>query len=304
MSAVAEAILVRCVGIAGRVAHRSYVSSYFFSWGHVDLIPAWIWRGVTLWDKETLLSARDHNRRSEFVALDIASEAIVVWLTGVLWGGVFNERYKSVVSEALTIDPVGLRRRLDTILGRRWADRLWEMALAGEPEAVVHRAKPLRRHLLARNLLKRPVRTAAGRLAFIRAEVRLRLRPQVPWFAIADGDVSDIAQAVARVEPVVSGLRTYDWSCAPQSIPGLVRRLREYWGPLVQDRARGRVVVVHQPEPQRHSLWTMVESWLRPQPDRRVDGAAPLKVESWLRDHLVQHSPAQVGPSSVPKMRA
>jgi hypothetical protein len=183
--ALAERMLIRHLGPAIRIIRSSYVTGYSYDWGHLDLLPTIEWRGARYLRTDAVLQRRRVSARGWPVPR-IADEAVISWLTSLLWGGFFKERYATVIRQAVEIDGVAFRQALTEAVGRKWGFRLWRAAADGRPEASADWAHSLRRVVWWRACLSSPVCTVLRWLAFVIGQLRLRFEPPVPWIAILD----------------------------------------------------------------------------------------------------------------------
>ena len=123
----AQASLVEAVGHPRRVARRSYVVSYFFDWGEIDLLPRLEWRGVRLIATHRFLDRAARDPNGWRVACP-AHQAIMGWIYPLLSSRSFNEKYVPVVRNAVAVDGVELESRLVSLLGETLGKKLWNQA--------------------------------------------------------------------------------------------------------------------------------------------------------------------------------
>src|SRR2546427_292817 len=95
--------LQKAVGPPLWCTRRSYVRSFFYQWGHIDLLPGLEWHGAPFIETDRVL--RDAIRPSDGVPYPRAAhEALVSWFTSLLFGGFFKERYKETILQAAITD--------------------------------------------------------------------------------------------------------------------------------------------------------------------------------------------------------
>ena len=246
---LAEQTLIHHLGCPIRITRRSYVIEYFYDWGNVDLLPSIEWRGARLVRTEAIVDGRQISERGRPVP-KLAHEALISWLTSVLWGGFFKERYRSVIRQAVEVDGVVFRQALLELAGRKWGARLWQAAAEGHPETSATWAQSLRWSIWWRACFRSPARTIKRYLTFVITELRLRFEPPVPWIVMPgsdEGGKSSLIQEIvhrfagcpyANVEavhwrPTGSGL-----SLLASDAEWLVR----YWTGWVHLRAKGYVL--------------------------------------------------------------
>jgi thymidylate kinase len=184
---LAERILIHNLGAPVRVIRSSYVSGYSYDWGHVDLLPTVEWRGACYLLTEAVLAGRQLSPRGRPVPR-IAHEALISWLSSLLWGGFFKERYAAEIRQAVEIDGSEFRQTLVQVAGKKLGLRLWQAAVDGHAETSREWTRSLRLAVWSRACLKSPVRTIQRCVAFVIGALRLRFEPPVPWIAIVGRD--------------------------------------------------------------------------------------------------------------------
>ena len=184
-----ERQLVTELGDPFSIARRSYVTSLFYPWGHLDLLPALEWRGARYIDEKDVLQASVPSPAG-VPKPRLAHEALVSWFSSLVWGGFFKSRYRDVILDAASHDGRELQGVLRHALGNAWGDRLWDAAAQGRPEDSQLWVSQLRRTLWRRALMRAPIQTLSGATRFVVAELLLCLRPPLPWIAILGPDGS------------------------------------------------------------------------------------------------------------------
>ena len=228
----AERTLIHHLGPPVRVTRRSYVTGYFYDWGNIDLLPSIEWRGARYLPVRAVI---DGGRITEtgWRVPSLAHEAVISWLSSLLFGGFFKERFTPVIRQAVQVDGVALRTALMEVAGTRWGTRLWQAAADGHPESSARWAQSLRRAIWWRAFLKSPLRTLNGYLAFAVAELKLRLVPSVPWIAVIGSDESATSTLVDEIA------RRFT-TCRYAAVHDPPRR---YWTQLADLRAKGFIPV-------------------------------------------------------------
>jgi hypothetical protein len=253
----AERTLIRHLGKPVRLIRSSYVRGYSYDWGHVDLLPTIEWRGAIYLRTETVLAGRGISAQGRPVPR-LAHEAVISWLTSVLFGGFFKQRYAAQIRLATETDGDVLRQTLIAVAGRRLGGQLWRVAVDGHPQTSAEWTRSLRRTVWMRAWRKSPVRTVLRCCAFVHAELRRRLQPPVPWIAIVGADTHMTASlAKAMVDRFsrcrYARLQACHWQAHPKA---LIR----YWMRLVHLRAKGEILAID-------STQFGMLSWLLPKPD-------------------------------------
>jgi thymidylate kinase len=272
--AEAEAALVGSFGAPRMVIRRSYVTGYFYEWGHVDVLPRLEWRGAVYLPTETVLQ---HARTtSEDVAVPRpAHEALVAWFSSLLWGGFFKERYADLITRAAREDAEAFRAACEHAVGRRWGRQLHEAAAAGRAGESVSWVRALRRAVAWQSFRRDPIGTTKRHARFWIREISLRLKPPLPWAAVLGPDGSGkstvLAELASRFGPPVScGVERGHWRPGrlrnlgagagpvtdphgepPRNAVGSTLKLGllladwvvGYWGDLVHRRAKGQLIL-------------------------------------------------------------
>jgi len=186
---VAERTLIRHLGVPIRIIRSSYVSGYSYDWGHVDLLPTVEWRGACYLPTEAVLAGRRLSPRGRSVPR-IAHEALISWLSSLLWGGFFKARYAAKIRQAVESDGIGFQQTLIEVAGKKLGLRLWEAAVNDHAEISAGWTRSMRRAVWWRACFRSPVRTIQRSVGFVIGELRLRFQPPVPWVAIIRPDGS------------------------------------------------------------------------------------------------------------------
>ncbi len=184
----AARMLVRHLGNPVRIAERSYVRSYYYEWGHIDLTDCLYWRGLCLCDAETLLARA--GIREGWPVISEEDEAICLLLNSLLWGGFVKRRYLDRIGGVFGWEAETIRERLETMLGPKAAEWIISCVRRSAWEELEARVRRLRREVAWFHFRRRPFRSLLGQLRFAAFELRLRLGPQIPVLALeVDGGV-------------------------------------------------------------------------------------------------------------------
>lgn len=243
----AEDFIVHHLGRPDRIARRSYVTSYYYLWGYIDLFPDWQWRGIRLLPTSALARGLTPGPAG-LPCLTPAREALVVWFGNLLWSGNCKQRYSEAITEAARCHRQEFESVTADIFGRRLARMLVELAADGRPEVADRLAPRLRRAVTIRALRRRPLRVVGGHTRFLVAEARLRVRPPMPMIAVHNAErIAEAAEeAAALAWSGVAGVAVFDapgMAGAP-TILNALRLVHQYWGPIVRARAVGYVVLL------------------------------------------------------------
>lgn len=271
----AEQLLIAYLGPPLWVARRSYVTGYFFPWGHIDLLPVLEWHGAIY-----LANAQVFREAKQTISLHkprLAHEALVCWFSNFLWGGFFKERYREVIQKAAKEDSLAFRQALISAVGNALGVRLWKIVLDGKMELSLNWIQNARRAVYWSAFLREPWGTLNRWIRFWQAEVALRLQPPVPWVAVLGPDgcgkssvLSELKARLTTVPKIFINVELYHWRPgllnpgptktvpvtdphlkAPRGLFASVAKLGllfldwfwGYWTKLVHLRARGTLVL-------------------------------------------------------------
>jgi hypothetical protein len=184
---LAERTLIHHLGPPIRIVRYSFATLYFFDWGHIDLVRAIEWQGACYLRTEAILEARRLSAGGRPVPR-IAHEAVISWLTSLLWGAFFKERYAPVIRQAVEADGLAFEEALKEAAGNKWGQRLWRAAVDSCPEVSGTWVQGLRRAVWWRAFFNSPMHAIRRYLAFVMTELRRRFAPPVPWIAISGAD--------------------------------------------------------------------------------------------------------------------
>lgn len=210
----AEEALFHYLGVPMWTSKRSHVWGYRYPWGKIDLLPHLEWRGAVYLPNQAVFQASERSDDG-LPRPHLVHEALVSWLSSLLWGGFFRECHEAVILEAARQDGAALKRALVHAAGRVWGERLWWSAVEGRPADSANWTKQVGRAVRWQALRHDTWNTVLRWLRFWRAEVRLRLRPPVPWVVFLGPDGSGKSSIVAalklRLAAGFSGVSTHHW---------------------------------------------------------------------------------------------
>jgi len=187
-----EAGMRRCGELYGRAwlrIPRRYVIQHYYEWGQVDLLPCFEWNGIRYLDAGSFW--RGVTRGEDGIPRpSLGHDAFVVWMTGVLWGGGFNEKYTDFVRKGACEDGKCFRECLDEAFGEKTGGRLLALAEEGRAKGAAAWARRLRCQLFLRAMGKSPLATTGGILSHWWCEWGFHRRMAFPWIAILGPDGS------------------------------------------------------------------------------------------------------------------
>ena len=172
-----------------RAILRTYVHQRYYEWGQIDVLPALEWNGWTYADAEVVIAgasiAEDGFKRPR-----LGHDGLISWLTSLLWGGFYKEKYDGVITRAAREDRECFREGLSWALGEGWADQMLAWAEDGEAGRSAGFAWEIRRALMGQNL-RRSGGDAISKVAgHWWVELKHHLSPKLPVIAFLGPDGS------------------------------------------------------------------------------------------------------------------
>lgn len=170
--------IVTHLGLPLRIAERSYVISYYYEWGHIDLTDHIYWRGLILARGDELLSRKGFFE--DLPHVDHSYEAIVALLNSVLWGSFVKKRYSSMINEKFTYDQSDVRKLLHYMVGRKACRFLIDKSINRDWRGIEENVQRLRLWIRLHHFVRYPLRSLGGTMKFFISELKLRFYPQIP----------------------------------------------------------------------------------------------------------------------------
>lgn len=207
------------------VAFRSYVWSFFWKHGEVDILPRIEWRGAEYACRHRVF-VRATSAPYGWLCASEVDQAVICWFSSLIWGAFYKERYDALIMNVARHSPDLLHAALSCAVGRRWAEVLVELVRQEQAGRSVAYVRRLRRALWWRAFRRAPFATLAGWVRFWLAEIRLRLAAPVPWLAMLGLDgagKSTVIQDLAnRLEhwPACKGVSIQHWRPGVVFSPG------------------------------------------------------------------------------------
>ena len=168
---------------------RSYLQSFFWKWGHIDVFTSIEFRGANFLSNEEIISAQIVNQNQVSEA-PLHIQALVCWLSNLLLGGVFKSRYKYIIVQAAQESGKKFFASLEYALGRSWAQRLFSLACAGRPEDSEKWIRQIRRALWWTAFKRNPFGTVIRWANYWKHQILRSTNPPAPWIGIFGMDGS------------------------------------------------------------------------------------------------------------------
>lgn len=178
-----EKAMRQFLGTPTRIARRSYVLSYYYPWGHIDLTNHYYWRGIRLCTGESILAAS--SRRGEWPVVSEIHEAIFLLLSSFLWGGFIKTRYTKTISKLFDSQTEKVSALLRSMLGLHSAHEIHTHAANSDWFELEQSVRSLRHSILFHHFTKHPLRSSLGQLHFYYKEILLRIYPNLPVMVLA-----------------------------------------------------------------------------------------------------------------------
>lgn len=177
---------------------RQYVEQWFYEWNQVDLLPVFEWNGIEYLDPDRFWVGVSKDE-SGLPRPRLAHDAFIAWMTGVLWGGKFNERYASMIFFAWADDKEEFKFCLRSAFGRGWSLEIESWLEDGILEESAKNAQGLRLSLLWQSLRRFPGESIWRQLCHWRVELNHHWNPPFPWIAFLGPDGSGKSTVIERV---------------------------------------------------------------------------------------------------------
>lgn len=175
---------------------RQYVDQRFYGWNQVDLLPVFEWNGIEYLDADRFWSGvrtcGDGLPRPR-----LAHDALVAWLTGVLWGGSYRSKYDLFLKRAWSEDREEFKDCLRSAFGGGWADLMGRWIEDGIPGEAARHAAGLRRALSWQALRRAPGEWVWRQFRHWTTEFRNHLTPPYPWVAVLGPDGSGKSSVIS-----------------------------------------------------------------------------------------------------------
>lgn len=198
---------------------RTFVEQRYFAWGQIDFLPRFEWNGICYLQAERFWSGVSV-REDGLPRPRVAHDAFVVWMTGLLWGGLYRTKYDQFLQRALQEDGEEFEDCLSEAFGvdlGREMIVLVENQTPGEAQKWVGR---LRNSLRSRAFFQRPTETLETVIRHWTRELVLHCKPPYPWISVLGPDESRQSALIKVIEQKLERSRlkilTFRW-CPGQS---------------------------------------------------------------------------------------
>jgi hypothetical protein len=175
----AEQELTRQLGVPVRVAKRSYVRSFHYEWGHIDMTDGIYWRGIELCAGSVILS-RSIKEGLIFPQISHEDEAITLLLNSLLWGGFIKKRYCARILTVFSRDGNQVLSYLSEMVGTTCATKIFNHVRDEDWHSIEKECNNLRRMTFVYHMIRSPFRSIIGYVRFLSAELRVRFKESVP----------------------------------------------------------------------------------------------------------------------------
>lgn len=210
--AALERGLDECLGVPDLRIARRYVIQRYYPWGQVDILPRLEWNGVAYADPcEVLAASRRDSAGVRRPA--VGHDAYISWMTSLLWGGFYKEKYDDAIRRGAVEDGAGFEALAGQAFGAKTATKLLERAAAGRARESQSQARTIRWALVRNAFLKRPLAALAGIGAHWWTELRWHLRPPMPMIGILGPDGSGKSTVIEGVMERLAGRRIASLRC-------------------------------------------------------------------------------------------
>lgn len=169
--------IVEILGNPLRIAKRSYVKSYYYPWGHIDLTDHIYWQGLVLLKGEDVL--KNCKIEKGIPVVNSQCQGVIVLLNSLLWGGFIKKRYTDLMLDEFSQKNSDIFNILSVALGRKAALFLIENVKTENWNEIEKKVKSLRFSIRKHHFGKYPLRSFVGLFNFIRAELKLRISPSI-----------------------------------------------------------------------------------------------------------------------------
>lgn len=201
-----EAGLVEEFGKPMVLIRRQYVQQRYYQWGQLDVLPVLEWNGFAY---------ADHERVTRESIIDdaglrrprVGDDAVISWLTSLLWGGFFKEKYSQIIEKGAAHDGPAMGEALIWALGTTWGNRLMTWVHEGRCAESAKNVVEIRRALRLASLKREPGKTLAEVLSHWGREIVIHFKPPMPMIAFLGPDGSGKSTILSGVKNALKNRR-------------------------------------------------------------------------------------------------
>jgi thymidylate kinase len=180
---------------------RSYVTSLFYFWGHIDVYSDLGWRGIRYLDKEAAF--RNAINVGGLLVLDPVHQALHSLLASLLWGGFVKQTYRSFIAQTVNQHPDKFDDVVHRLFGSTYSAFIRRCCNTEDWRSLELSTKELR--AVMRSSLSWFARTIAS-VRYFSAEVLLLLTARTPTIAFYGPDGAGKSTAIAALSESARGL--------------------------------------------------------------------------------------------------
>lgn len=177
---------------------RDYVHQRFYDWGQIDVLPALEWNGFQYADARQVIAqgviAEDGFRRPR-----LGHDGVISWLTSLLWGGFYKEKYDALITKAAHEDGDCFQESLVWALGEGWGEQMMTWALAGDAGRCVKYLKEIRWALGWRDFRRSGGEIIPRVMSHWWSEAKHHFKPQLPLIAFLGPDGSGKSSVIEGI---------------------------------------------------------------------------------------------------------
>jgi thymidylate kinase len=214
---------------------RQYVIQHYYEWGQCDLLPVLEWNGFEYLNQQ-LFWSKVETGADGVPRPTLGHDAYIAWMTGLLWGRRFDQRYRDFIQRAAREDEVNFRECLRAAFGSRLEGEMYQIAERGDATVATHWVGRLRIAMVTRCMGRSPAVTMKNVCRHWVCEWSFHRRLPFPWIGILGPDGSGKSTVIENVNEKLRWSRLKIFSV--------------HWLPFLGPRARPSKGIVTDPHAQ------------------------------------------------------